>query len=200
MITAVMVGYNKFQEFTLPAIRSIQEHDPEIRIICIDNGSEPKYPKVKGVTMIHAEKENSSYASGINRGLMFDSDWYLILNNDILFHRPVSPQIRALDPNYLYACEKRKACTVLPVGDRLISWAMVLSAQGLREIGYFDEHFIPMWYDDVDYSWRAMKAGYPLIEIDLGIEHLERPRRARDKQNIEKMNLNYEYLKGKYSF
>ena len=200
MITAVMVGYNKFKEYTLPAIRSIQEHDPEIKIICIDNGSEPKYQKVKGVTMIHAEKENSSYASGINRGLMFESDWYLILNNDILFHNPVSEVIEKLDPNYLYSCEKKKVIPSLPVGDRLISWAMVLSAKVFKDVGYFDENFIPMWYDDVDYSWRAMKAGYPLIEIDLGIEHLERPRRERDIENTKIVLRNYDYLKGKHGF
>lgn len=195
-----MVGYNKFKEYTLPAIRSIQEHDPEIRIICIDNGSEPKYPKVKGVTMIHAEKENSSYASGINRGLMFESDWYLILNNDILFHNTVSEVIEKLDPNYLYSCEKRKAIPSLPVGDRLISWAMVLSAKVFKDVGYFDENFIPMWYDDVDYSWRAVKAGHPLIEIDLGIEHIERMRKARDIENTANVLRNYDYLKGKHGF
>lgn len=33
-----------------------------------------------------------------------------------------------------------------------------------NEIGGIDKMFEPYWWDDVDYSWRARKAGYKIIE------------------------------------
>lgn len=203
MITAIIVGLNEWERYTLPFIRSIQEHDPELTIVCIDNGSEPRYPEVEGIIMIRS-MERRSYAGGINIGLRHApvSDWYVIFNNDMLLEQQISERVELLDPTCLYGFKIYDHMFTMPY---LAGWCYFLSRELLEQVGYFDEKFAPMWFEDADYSIRVQRAGYALEELgraDWGIRHLEDERMGERKSymtsNMDARHKNRAYLREKH--
>jgi len=204
VVAAVIVGLNKWDLYTYPCIKSIKATNPKMKIVCVDNGSEPPYPQIEGITNIRLERDGSSYAGGINAGMKaIKADWYIVLNNDILFHQPIIEAIRRLNPDTLYGGKLYNASARFPKGDWINGWFMVISSKIIEKIGYFDEAFKPLWFEDVDYSWRAKQAGFRLKQLtSWGVEHLEREKdreQARNKFH-EQREIIYTHLRTKHGF
>jgi GT2 family glycosyltransferase len=47
-----------------------------------------------------------------------------------------------------------------------------MSFRALIDIGYLDEN-LPGCFEDVDYSWRAVKMGYRLVEVPIPVAHVD---------------------------
>jgi GT2 family glycosyltransferase len=206
-ITAVIVGYKKYAEYTLPLVRSILKTNPDIDIVVVDNCSPEPYPVIEGATVIRNSK--SSLPSGFNYGTRYQrSDWYVLLCNDVIFHKPVTKRIEALDSSAVYGFY------VNPVGGPrgnglpwvwMPNWCYFLPDKIWQAVGDWDEHFDPMWGEDMDYSKRVLDAGFKQVcfdRRDWGIEHLmtktkkqERIEFLKNKQHTDKM---LEYIKGKH--
>lgn len=200
--TAVIVGLNAWDRFTRPCIDSLLDTNISINILCVDNGSEPQYPQHKPCyTMVHASKKQS-YAAGLNLGLHHakPSDWYILTNNDVIFHEPIFDKLHALSPDNLYGFMLYPDIFKEPY---LSGWCYFLSDKILQKVGVFDEKFTPMWFEDADYSIRCIRAGFGLVELtreDYGIEHLERAgeRAPIIHQSQDSRNRNREYLRRKH--
>ena len=180
-ITAVIVGVNEWETYTRPAIESIHANDPDIDIIVIDNGSDPKYPILDDLVIRY--KETVSYPEALNVGMKIESDWYILLNNDILFHKPIYKKLMRLDPCKLYGFYQWDDVRIFPT-PFLSSWCLFVSRELHQEIGGFDEALKPMYFEDADFSLRAIQAGYPLELLDRdewGIQHLESRLHERKK-------------------
>lgn len=202
VIAAIIVGLDKWNLYTLPCIKSIQATNPEIKIVCVDNGSEPPYPLMKGVTNIRLERAGSSYAGGINAGMKaVEADWYIVINNDVVFKEPITKKIEKLNPDTLYGGVMFTPSKVFPKGDWINGWFMVISSKLKDAVGYFDEHFKPLWFEDVDYSWRASDAGFGMKQLDyMGVVHLDRDAdRKLQRHNAKKVReITYTYLLEKH--
>jgi len=98
MVSVVIVGIDGWEEWTKPALMSVKD---DLNIVVVDNGSKTPYPKDKTTRRID---KTVSYTKAINYGVQCVgvSDWYLVLNNDILFNAPVLPVIKQLDDSFLY--------------------------------------------------------------------------------------------------
>ena len=98
-LTAVIVGVGKWDEYTKPCLDSIKATNPDWHVVCVDNGSQ--YPDYEGVQMERVPNI-VSYAEGLNFGLIKApvSNWYLILNNDIIIEKTIST--KDLDHRALY--------------------------------------------------------------------------------------------------
>lgn len=163
MTTAVILGHNLWEEYTLPLINSIQEHEPECKIVVVDNGSEPPYP-------MGVRADNSSVANGLNAGLMASKDdWYLMLGNDAICTGPFLHLFDGFCPHVIYGAELRE----WEVFHYLIGWCMAISAEALDDVGYFDEDFAPMFYEEVDWLFRAEQAGYRQQQIGFPFTHFK---------------------------
>ena len=176
-ITAIVVGLEKWQEYTKPALESIRKTNPDMDVICVDNGSEEPYGVVPGTTMVKSA-EKRSYAGGINVGLKYAprSSWYIILNNDVLFYKDIMDRFVELDPQVLYGFKLWPMGTAGMPTQYLCGWCLFLSDYMYDRIGDFDERCAPMFFEDADYSIRVLKEDMELVELDRkdwGLRHLE---------------------------
>lgn len=167
-LSAVIVGTDKWERYTKPLIDSMRIHNPDVSVVCVDNGSQ--YPDYDA-TMVRTNKV-LSYPEALNVGLQAcdASDWYLVLNNDILIRKPFG--VEDFDPGCLYGFIKYPFIKY----EYLAGWAMFIPYEAIVSVGYFDEELKPMWFEDADYCIRAQKAGFGLVElnrVEFGIHHIE---------------------------
>lgn len=203
-ITAVIVGVNEWERFTLPCIQSIRACDPDLSLVVVDNGSDPPYPP--GYNAFPLLK-TACYASALNYGMACaeEPDWYVLLNNDILFHKPITDRFDSLDAGTLYGFQYFHRPAAFPFCDYLASWGLFLSAQMARGVGEFDDALTPMYFEDADYCIRAVRAGFQIKLLDWqdwGIEHLGRVGEREDymHKHMRAREKNRAYLKGKHGF
>jgi GT2 family glycosyltransferase len=205
MVALIIPSLDGWDKYVFPLLKSIKRHEPDARVILVDNASEPPYPKIGGIHQIRLERdENYGLARASNVGIeaSLDCDWFVILHNDMLFTGLVSEAIQNLDPNYHYSAEVRKANGENRPWDYGIGRPFVLSKQLIDDIGLFDEAFWVYSCEDVDYSWRATQAGYPLKEIKLNILHSEDRRREKkvfQAKHIKQIQANEAYLQLKHN-
>ena len=188
-VTCIVVGLNEWDRYTKPMLESARANDPDLNLVLVDNGSDVHYPKMEGVTLLRSGMRRS-YAGGINFGMNWapDSDWYMVINNDTLIHKPISHRVEQLQQNALYGFYlEPKNKTALFLWDYLCGWCLIASKAVLSVIGEFDEKCAPMWFEDADYSARALKAGFTLEVLDRedwGLQHLEDERKVERKAYI----------------
>jgi len=197
-VSIVITGYKKFAEYTLPFIESIFRYATGFKIVCVDLDSH--YPNITGVQMVRHPL--TSYAAALNLGIQaYKADWYFLNNNDLLITKPFdASQVEALDPDCIYSwimVDKKM------VGfEYLESFSMFVSDKLLSEIGIFDKHFAPMWFEGADLCYRALQAGFklapPLDRNKWGVYHREDERDAERKaymqEHIEQRRANRQYL------
>lgn len=168
-IITVIVGWNHWYDYTLPALRSILKYEHKPYVVVVDNGSDTPYPIVDGVKTIWAKKRQY-YQVGINAALdSIASDWYLVLNNDILCMGPYQNIIQRLDPSVLWCAEIRKTASGI---NYIVGWLYILSRQVIDKVGLFDENYDGCW-DDGDYTYAALDAGVEIKTVNLPFVHLE---------------------------
>lgn len=195
-ISVVVVGVNDWEKYTQKLIDDLSNLEAEI--ICIDNGSEIPYPKQD---CIYRLDRTVSYAEALNYGIeLAHGDWLVLTNNDVRIFNPIVERIEKLDKNKLYGfyMHDNVGC------EYLSGWCYFLHRKLLDRVGLFDEQFKPIYFEDADYSIRAVKAGFALELLkreDWGIKH--DPDRGGVRNEIKhkyadvyKSNMNY--LKGKH--
>jgi GT2 family glycosyltransferase len=89
-----------------------------------------------------------------------DGPWWLIVNADIVF-APGDLERLALS----MADESAAVRTVFEFG------AFALNRACVDAVGWFDENFHPMYYEDRDYEYRMRLAGVPYVKVESGAMH-----------------------------
>ena len=169
-LAIIIVGINGWERWTLPAIQSIKEHEPNARVVVVDAASETPYPIEEGVQVVRLD-DSPSYSYAINRGIKAAgmADWYLILNNDIQFLEPIAEQIAKLDDSFLYGRH-----IIQGNGYRWLGlWLALISSKVWERVGEFDEGFKMCGFDDADYCIRAKHLGVDTLHVPLNIHHYE---------------------------
>ena len=194
-VTTVIVGWHEWDNYTGPLIESIKRTNPQINILVVDNGSEPPYPQVDGATIIRSE-ENLGLAGGTNFGWQHapESDWYIILNNDVLFHKPIADRVSYLCPDTMYGFFMRPALPDQFDWAYLSMWCLFIPHAIYKAVGDFDASLFPMYWEDADYSKRVADTGFRLgleAREEWGIEHLMDERK---QQRVDYFNKNYEHI------
>lgn len=198
MVVTVAIGINDWEKYTLPLIGSFRAHEFSAPLVIVDNCSDTPYP-ASGSAIIARTPQRLSYAAALNYGInhIKGADWYAVMNNDVLIHKPFTERVERLDPHYIYGFQEHPTDLVNPKAFYQSGWCMFISGCALLEVGYFDEAFAPMWFEDADYCIRAQKAGFGMQGLDRedwGIEHLamerkyERERYMRDNNKARKAN------------
>lgn len=189
-VSCVIVGLNEWERFTKPLLDSIYRNDPDLNVVCVDNGSDTPYPPIEKGMLIRSV-ERKPYAGGINIGMKaVIDDWVMVVNNDVLINKPVSQRIEALSPNelhgfYLY----HKDAQGLFDWDYLSGWCLIFHKRLWDSVGDFDENCKPMYFEDADFSVRAFRAGYRLNlhdRNDWGIVHLEDSRHKERREYMDR--------------
>jgi len=132
-------------------------------------------------------KENKGFAGGMNQGIAIsDAPYVCLANNDLLFTKgwleeiinifQKYPQIGLLNPNSNNLgerfCEKEISLDDFANDIRsryknifiempfCIGFCMVIKRDVINKIGALSEDFYPAFFEDSDYSLRAVRAGY----------------------------------------
>jgi len=171
--------------FTLVSTQQIFQTTPgDYALLVVDNGSEDDTPRfLRDMEAQHPDKfftitnpENYGYPRALNQGIAWGiehgCEYSLCLNNDIIITDAswleclISPLredrrqlvgARLIDFNEL----ARFNGEIIPY---LEGWALAFHKQFLEDVGRFDEEYSPGWFEDVDLSYRAVKAGYRLTQ------------------------------------
>ncbi len=207
-VSIVMLSYNT-EDYTIQALKSMKDTDyNNYEIILIDNGSEEKSRinlrkflenfEIKNKIIYKEISPNQGFSGGCNIGiyeaLQSNSDYVLLLNNDIkiirsnwlkLFVessegdekigivgckmlRPDGAQYGAGGvsiinmPDGIYPRDnlnKTREC------DYVCGAAFLIKKQVIEKIGFIDEGFLPAYYEETDFCFRAKKAGYKTIYV-----------------------------------
>jgi GT2 family glycosyltransferase len=192
MVSVIIVGIDGWKEWTQPAVVSIKDR---LNIVVIDNGSKTPYPEYN---IVYRLDKTVSYTKAINYGIKCagESDWYLVLNNDIVFNAPVLPIIDKLDDSFLYGRQ-----IIEGHGYRWLGlWLALISNKVWKTVGEFDENFQVCGFDDADYCIRAKHLGIDTLYVPLDIHHFgsktitKMPSYKSSRQN------NIEYFQKKHGF
>jgi GT2 family glycosyltransferase len=151
--------------------------------------------------------KNEGYAVGMNDGLRHTSSpWICLLNNDILVTdgwlaemlrvAEANPQIGLLNPmSNEFSVGPTQPGPAIDAAARArrggagrwletcvgVGFCVLLPRDVFEQIGYFDERFRFMYFEDRDYSWRVRQAGF-ICAIAEGA-YVYHHRRSGIKQN-----------------
>lgn len=196
-IAAIIIGIDGWREYTLPLIQSLIEYRgeqlPEVAVI--DNASkipyrheDIKYPQIKDCFVnIRRSETRLCYSAAINLGYEVAHewnrtyppfDWIVVLSNDVLctgsFHHILAGYSNALVGPLLREINIERVGQV----PYIEGWAICVPRNVWDALQGFDEGMQISSYEDVDYSHRARKAGFELVEdTDLPFKHLDQRQR-----------------------
>lgn len=162
----IIVAYRK-PELLRAYLQGLEEHE-NVDVILVDVAPEGGPPDFD-LTYIPLEKAN--YSQAVNAGLSQSHSEYIVWGNeDLQVDGPFVDQLLAPikeDPKTLTSRWVKQQ-----LGKPFVVGCLVaMHRDALSDIGYLDERFPGTW-EDVDYSWRAVKAGYRLVKAHIPVQHM----------------------------
>lgn len=159
------------------AMSVLQEGD---RVVIVDNAS--AYPVYSDDVAI-VNSVNNGFSKASNQGLQWAADneieAVLFLNNDVvMLNATWADQIRdALRPGRLVGSKLRTEWHTRVDGrihPYLDGWCLAGMTADLLDLGGWDEDFEePSYSGDVELCFRARVAGMKLVQVPVGLRHLE---------------------------
>jgi hypothetical protein len=172
-IAAIIIGIDGWQEYTLPLLRSLNEHEPSCQWVVVDNGSARPYP----TSEVAIRTTRLCYSAAINRGkahlekIARPADWYIVLSNDVLCTGPFADILASYDGGDLVGPLMKDELGFA----YLEGWCVCVPAAAWQP---WDERFLGSDYEDVAYSTAARQRGVGLVEDkSLPFVHLDQRQR-----------------------
>ena len=192
-LSIITLTYNKLK-YTKKYIESLYKYTKDFELIIVDNGSTDgtrEYLKsLNGVKLIFND-ENVGFSKGNNQGLEIAEGEYIgFLNNDILLYpnwfeecekvfrkenaafvgpRHINPHfdntneknyIQFFKKNFKFKNEYEKNF------DECVFSCVITNREVLNKIGNFDENYSPAFFEDNDFKYRAVLAGYGIYVVN----------------------------------
>lgn len=190
-IACLIIGIDGYETYTLPLIQSIQRHEPECRLIVVDNASEPPYQHLAPNVRVE-RTERLCYSAAINHAARIaeDADWFLVLSNDVLCTAPFAHLLATVNPDVVLGpCLKRNEAATYLEG-----WCVAASRLVWERLGGWDEGYQGSSWEDVDFSVSAVEQGFLLATAPLPFVHLDQRQRFAvipDYWSTERANIEY---------
>ena len=211
-------------ELTAACFESIARHSDceSLRVIWVDNKPEESCPPHNDLpTMCFPMPENIGYIKAVNLGIAISTAPYVILlNNDtriqtqawmakmaVMLDPYRTPQVGAVCPRLVNphtaeppTSENEIVDYELLKGHGLSFACCMVSREALRDVGYLDERFCPMYGEDDDWFQRAKIAGWQIARCnDVTVFHQVSATTWRYSENYRMIRAtNTEKLKEKY--
>lgn len=178
---------------TKNCLESIVAHsDSPYRLILIDNASGEETVKLledfarshKNVKLVRNE-DNIGWVKAVNQGIRFSSNPFIcIMNNDTVVKTPgwlskltavaeMAGDIGLVNPRFDIKREPGKNRPYIEI-DFCRGYCVVIKKAVIAKIGSLDEAYGLGYYDDDDFSVRAIRAGFRCVRAnDVIVEHLK---------------------------
>ncbi len=186
--TSVVVPVYNQVGLTQQLLDSLCEFTPPDQLIVVDNGSsdgtaeylQGLQRQCPNVTILR-QPTNLGFAKAVNLGLkVATGDVLIVLSNDVRIvtldwlselTRMVEDHPRALAGPMIITTNdwtKKADGEHLPY---VAGWLLAFHRDFLTDVGYLEEDY-PLYFEDTELSYRALQAGYALVEIpELGLFH-----------------------------
>jgi len=185
-IGAVVVGFDHWHDgqfFTRTFSHALQDYNPDINVVVVDNASERPYSSER-LDIVRVDRR-IGYGAALNVGLKHlggSYDWYVCLNNDCEYiggtpENEIRRLLKTYDENTLYGSGVNQD-TRLPFAWQWSAW-LVISRKIKQNVGFFDEE-LSAAFEDFDFEYRAMLQGFQLDTAKLPIWHLDKHTRYDD--------------------
>jgi len=187
-VAALIIGIDGWERYTLPLVESLKLHEPDCRIVVIDNASQTPYP---AMGYVH-RTERLCYSAAINRAaeIAGAADWYMILSNDVICEGSFVRYLAASGGDGIIGpCLKK-----VHGFPYLEGWCVCAPSVAWQALGGWDENFRVSSWEDVDFSTRALETGFNLSYGDIPFRHLDQRQRfglVADYWDSEKHNIEY---------
>lgn len=191
-LSIITLTYNKLN-YTKKFIESLYRYTKDFELIIIDNGSTDgtiEYLKTLPNIKTIFNSENLGFSKGNNQGIEIAQGEYIgFLNNDILLYPNwfeecekvfqaekaafVSP--RHINPHYDNTNEKSYISYFKKIKysksyeksfDECVFSCVLTKRSVLDHIGNFDENYIQAFFEDNDFKYRAIMAGYGVFVVN----------------------------------
>lgn len=193
-IAALIIGIDGYERYTRPLVESLQRYEPDCQIVVIDNASKEPYPTAD---YIH-RTERLCYAAAINRAASFAPgvDWYIVLSNDVLCTGRFRTLLHSLPKRAVYGPKLATAAHYQFVE----GWCVIIPRPLWDATNGWDENYLVSSWEDVDYSYMALAAGFNVIEIPAPFIHLDQRQRFILPEFAGTHEKNRAYFEGKFGF
>ncbi len=180
-ISIIVLQYNQSNS-TLACLESLANLKyPDFNVIVVDNASEIEHLKNaeywiglrnrEGISnyKLLVSNENLGYSGGNNIGIKYalerKTDHILILNNDVVVETNFLDQLLQSNADVVGVEER------VVFGFQHLSGVVLFVRRGVFEkIGFLDERYF-LYYEDVEFSVRARKAGLRLELVKADFQH-----------------------------
>jgi hypothetical protein len=178
LISLIITAYRtpKLPDYASEFVTEVRHHEPDIEIILVDCNSRPPYPQSKDYRLVNVDLP---YNIGrmTNTGIRdAKGDWLMIANDDVTCWGVFSDRVHGLDKAALWCKEIAEKSIHEQRVPTVYGWLVIMHRTLYDELGAFDETN-PISGLDVDYSLRALKAGYPVGTVNVPFRHLHHHRR-----------------------
>lgn len=184
-VSVAVIGRDHWDDLTEPFVRSCVHYEPGVPVFIFDAGSSPHYPW-KSIRI-----GPMSYAAAMNRATrwVYDWDWLIICNNDVLCTGPFSEMLYQLEPGLYGGVRQRRQKDFYGHHIEYLTGDITgIHRSAWEQIGPWDERFLALGgCEDIDYSLRADKLGL-LKDAVLPFRHLglhHRKRRADYRATVD---------------
>ena len=178
MISFIITGYRTpdTPDYASALVELLRRFEPQVEVILVDCNSRPPYPPDMAYKLVKVD-EPYNIGKMTNTGIEAASgDWLMIANDDVICWGAFSDQVHGLDQSVLWgkeSADKRIRGETYPT---VYGWLVIMHRALYEALGQFDETN-PITGLDVDYSLRAIAAGYPIGTINVPFRHLHHHRR-----------------------
>lgn len=198
---AIIIGIDGWQQYTLPLLNSLRQHEPQCNVVVIDNASAETYPRDVARWARVERTPRLSYSAAINTGKSWldsenvNADWYIVLSNDVLCTRPFSHLLAPLPP-----CVAGPQLWHEHGLSWIVGWCVCIPKEVWSVVGNWDSNFIMSSWEDVDYSTSAIEKGYALYQMpELPFVHLDQKQRFGLPGYAGSESHNYHYFAAKHN-
>lgn len=194
-VTLIAVGIDNWAVSSYPMIQSVKKHEPDADIVMVENAVGSPYLDGLGATIKRLDKRVCMSAAMNAGAQVVKSDWLIFANNDIICTAPYIEKVEALNEGSIYGVD------MLNWWGRswLDGWVMAIPRGIWEKVGLFDENFLYAGFEDADYCFRVLAAGYGVEAIDLPFVHTELHSRFEMPNYMAQRERNIRYLAQKWN-
>jgi GT2 family glycosyltransferase len=175
-VTCLIIGIDGWSKYTWPLIQSLQQNEPTCNFVVVDNASETPYPKIDFIT----RTERLCYSEAINWSkvvadhLYGESDWYIVLSNDVLCTGEFIDYFSTMSPNQIIGTKLMEN----QGWQYLEGWCVAIPKEIWNKLEGWDENFKVSSWEDVDFSQSTLEAGFDVLHYpEFPFVHLDQRQR-----------------------
>lgn len=192
-LAVLTAGIEPYSQNAAALVKTVQYFQPDAAIVVVDASGERTYPDLDHV--VFADHKTGGYAEALNIAAYHsDAEWMVFVNTDVVCQGEFSRVLSGLQPGIYGNCMMRR--------DRLRpwldGWIMAIHRVVWDTVGEFDDNFQAGAFEDADYCWRALDAGFPIASVGLPFVHLQKHTRYGNDGFWQKREDNWRYLLRKH--